>query len=201
MAWLSSALGVRGRVSESTAEPGTKDQAASTPAATSRPAKEFVELQQQLQTMMNDLADLRRNVEQLSSKQERRLEEISKTQATEQDVCEKTSSLASDLAVLRRDLEQLSNKQEQMSRDIAAVQATEQNVSEKISSLTKAAPVHTPSQKNGVRAVHAETARQPAAASVPLQVSPAGSTVSPTDQAPRPPLPVPMPDETLSPVH
>jgi hypothetical protein len=198
--WLSSALGAGGRVSESAAEPSTKDQSASTSAATSKPAKEFVELQQQLQTVMNDLADLRRNVEQLSSKQEQRFGGISMVQATEQDVGEKTSSSVNDLAVLRRDLEQVSSKQEQMSRDIATVQATEQDVSEKISSLTKAAPVHAPSRKNGARAVHAETPRQSAAASVPLQVSPAG-TVSPTDQAPRPPLPVPMPDETISPVH
>jgi hypothetical protein len=156
--WLASALGAGGRVSESAAEPSTKDQVASTPAATSRPAKELVELQQQLQTMMNDLA------------------------------------------VLRRDLEQVSSKQEQMSRDIATMRATEQDVSEKMSSLTKAAPVHATSRKNGARAVHAETPRQPAEASVPRQVSPTG-TVPPTDQAPRPPLPVPMPDETLSPVH
>jgi peptidoglycan hydrolase CwlO-like protein len=198
--WLSSALGAGGRVSESAAEPSTKDQAASTPAATSRPAKEFSELQQQLQTVTNDLADLRRNVEQLSRKQEQRFGDIATVQATEQDVSEKISSLANDLADLRRNVEQLSSKQEQMARDIATVQATEQDVSEKISSLTKAAPVHAPSRKNGARAVHAETARQPAAGSVPPQVSPAG-TVSPSDQPPRPPLPVPMPDETLSPVH
>jgi hypothetical protein len=198
--WLASALGAGGRVSESAAEPSTKDQVASTPAATSRPAKELVELQQQLQTVMNDLADLRRNVEQLSSKQEQRFGEISTVQAAQQDVGEKTSSLVNDLAVLRRDLEQVSSKQEQMSRDIATMRATEQDVSEKMSSLTKAAPVHATSRKNGARAVHAETPRQPAEASVPRQVSPTG-TVPPTDQAPRPPLPVPMPDETLSPVH
>jgi len=198
--WLSSALGAGGRVSESTAEPSTKDQVAFTPAATSRLAKELVELQQQLQTVTNDLADLRRNVEQLSSKQEQRFGEISTVQATEQAVGEKTSSLVNDVAVLRRDLEQLSNKQEQMSRAIATVQATEQDVSEKMSSRTKAAPVHAPSRRNGARAAHAETPRQSPAASVPLQVSPAG-TVPPSDQAPRPPLPVPMPDETLSPVH
>jgi hypothetical protein len=197
--WLSSALGAGGRVSESPAEP-SKDQVASTPAATSRPAKERVELQQQLQTVTNDLADLRRNVDQLSSKQEQRFGEISTVQATEQAVGEKISSLVSDVAVLRRDLEQLSNKQEQMSRAIATVQATEQDVSEKMSSRTKAAPVHAPSRRNGARAAHAETPRQSPAASVPLQVSPTG-TVSPSDQAPRPPLPVPMPDETLSPVH
>jgi len=114
------------------------DQATSTPAVTPGPTNEFAELNQQLQTVVNDLAVLRRNVEQLSS------------------------------------------KQEQMSRDIATVQATEQDAGERASSLTKAAPAHAPSRKNGVRAVHAETPRQPATASVPLQVSPPG-TVSPTD--------------------
>lgn len=158
--WLSSALGATERDLESAAEPSTKlsDQATSTPAATSRPAKEFAELQQQLQTAVNDLAVLRRNVEQLSS------------------------------------------EQEQMSRDIATVQATEQNVSEKISSLTQAAPVHAPPRKNVPRLVHAETPRQPAAASLPPQTSPAG-TASPTDQPPRPPLPLPMPAETPSPLR
>jgi hypothetical protein len=198
--WLSSVLGAGGRVSESAAEPSTKDQAASMPATTSRPTSEFTELQQQLQTVMNDLADFRRNMEQLSRKLEQRLGEIATAQATEQNVGENTSSLVHDLANLRRDVEQLSGKQERMSRDIATVQATEQDAGERASSLTKAAPVHAPSRKNGVRAVHAETTRQPAAASVPLQVSPPG-TVSPTDQPPRPPLPVPIPDEALSPVH
>jgi hypothetical protein len=146
--WLSSALGAGGRVSEPPAELSTKDQVAFTPAATSRPAKGLVELQQQLQTVTNDLADLRRNVEQLSSKQEQRFGEIS------------------------------------------TVQATEQDVSEKMSSRAKAAPVHAPSRRNGARAAHAETPRQSPAASVPLLVSPTG-TVSPSDQAPRPPLPVP----------
>ena len=67
--WLSAALGATQRESKSVAEPSTKlsDQATSTPAVTSRPAKEFAELKQQLQTVVNDLAVLRRNVEQLSA--------------------------------------------------------------------------------------------------------------------------------------
>jgi hypothetical protein len=154
--WLSSALGTPGRDSDAAAEPSSKDQAASTPVATSTPAKEFAELQERLQTVVNDLAVLRRNVEQLSSKQEQRIGDSAPAQATEQDVTKKTSSLVNDLAVLRRDVEQLSSKQEQMSRDIATVQATEQSVSEKISSLTRAAPVHAMSRKNVPRVVHAE---------------------------------------------
>ena len=158
--WLSAALGATLRESASTAEPSTKlsDQAASTPAVTPGPTKEFAELYQQLQTVVNDLAVLRRNVEQLS------------------------------------------DRQEQMSRDILAVQATEQNVSERISSLTQAAPVHAPPRKSVPRLVHAETPRQPPAASLPSQASTAGA-VSPTDQPPRPPLPLPTLPETPSPLR
>jgi hypothetical protein len=160
MIWLSAALGATQRESETAAEPNTElpDQAASTPAVTLTPTKEFTELNQQLQTVVNDLAVLRRNVEQLSE------------------------------------------RQEQMSRDISTVQAIEQNVSEKISSLTQAAPVPVPPRKNVPRLVHAETPRQPAAASGPSQPSTVG-TASPTDQPPRPPMPLPTPAETSSPLH
>jgi hypothetical protein len=145
-------------------------------------------------------AVLRRNVEQLSIKQERRIGDSAPAQPTGQDVTKKTSSLVNDLALLQRDVEQLSSKQEQMSRDIATVQATEQSVSERISSLTKAAPVHPMSRKNIPRVVHAEAPRQSATASVPPQTSPAGAE-SAIDQPPRPPLPIPMSTETPSPVH
>jgi len=198
--WLSSALGTRGRDSEAAAEPSSKNQAASTPVATSTSAKEFAELQERLQTVVNDLAVLRRNIEQLSSKQEQRSGGSAAAQATEQDVGEKTSLLVNDLALLRRNVEQLSSKQEQMSRDIATVQATGQSVSEKISSLTKAASVHAMSRKNIPRVVHAEAPTQSAAASVPPQTSPAGVDAA-IDQPPRPPLPIPMSAETPSPVH
>ena len=158
--WLSGVLGATQRESETAAEPSTKlsDHATSTPAVTSTPTKEFTELNQQLQTVVNDLAVLRRNVEQLSE------------------------------------------KQEQMSRDISTVQAIEQNVSEKISSLTQAAPVHVPPRKNVPRLVHAETPRQPAAASGPSQPSAPG-TASPNDQPPRPPMPLPTPAEIPAPLH
>jgi hypothetical protein len=189
--WLSSALGTPGRDSEAAAEPSSKDQAASTPMATSTPSKEFAELRERLQTVVNDLAVLRRNVEQLSIKQEQRIGDSAPAQSAEQDVTKKTSSLVN---------EQLSSKQEQMSRDIATVQATEQSVSEEISSLSKAAPVHPMSRKNIPRVVHAEAPRQSAAASVPPQTSPAGAE-SAIDQPPRPPLPIPMSTETPSPVH
>ena len=159
MIWLSAALGATQRESEAAAEPSKlSDQATSTPAVTSTPTKEFTDLNQQLQTVVNDLAVLRRNVEQLSE------------------------------------------RQEQMSRDISTVQAIEQNVSEKISSLTQAPPVHVPPRKNVPTLVHAETPRQPTAASGQSQPSTVG-TASPTDQPPRPPMPLPTPAETSSPLH
>ena len=93
--WLSAALGATQRDSKSAAQPSTKlsDQAAPAPAVTSRPAIEFAELNQQLQTVANDLAILRRNIEQLSSRQEQMSRDISTVQATEQNVSEKISSL------------------------------------------------------------------------------------------------------------
>jgi len=94
--WLSDALGAAQRESELAAEPSTKvpDQATSTPAVTLGPTKEFSELNEQLQTVANDIAVLRRNVEQLSARQEQMSRDISMVQATEQNVSEKISSLA-----------------------------------------------------------------------------------------------------------
>jgi hypothetical protein len=91
---LSSALGAAERVSGSTVQPSAKlsDQT-STPSVTSRPANELTELQQQLQTVVSDLAVLRRNVEQLSSKHEQLSRDIATVQATEQNISEKISSL------------------------------------------------------------------------------------------------------------
>jgi hypothetical protein len=128
---------------------------------------------------------------------------------------QQVSALMNDLAVMRRDVEQLSGKQDQMSRDIATVQASEQNVSEKISSLTQPAPVltqqaptiarpavpmHSQARKIAPRVVHAETAKQPDAASVPATTLSTG-TVALTEQPPRPPLPVPTVAETPPPLH
>jgi hypothetical protein len=95
VAWLSSALGAPQRESESAAEPSTKlsDQATSTPEVTPGPTNEFAELNHQLQTVVNDLAVLRRNVEQLSDRQEQMSRDILAVQAAEQNVSEKVSSL------------------------------------------------------------------------------------------------------------
>ena len=91
--WLSSALGAKERDAESAVEASTKLSDQATPAETSRPAKELAELQQQLQTVVNDLAVLRRNVEQLSDRQEQMSRDILTVQAAEQNVSEKISSL------------------------------------------------------------------------------------------------------------
>jgi uncharacterized protein YoxC len=93
--WLSDVLGAIQRQSDTVAEPSTKlsDQALSTPAVTSTPTKEFAELNEQLQIVANDLAVLRRNVEQLSARQEQMSRDILTVQETEQSVSEKVSSL------------------------------------------------------------------------------------------------------------
>jgi hypothetical protein len=94
--WLSSVLGTMQRGAELAAEPASKlsDQAVTPPTPTSVPTKEFPELQQQLQTMVNDLAVLQRIVEQLASKQEQMSRDMATVQAAEQNVSEKISSLA-----------------------------------------------------------------------------------------------------------
>jgi uncharacterized protein YoxC len=101
--WLSdaldAALGADRRQSESATEPAAEpsntlsDQAKSMPATTSTPTKEFAELNEQLQTVANDLVVLRRSVEQLTAKQEQISRDILTVQATEQNVSEKISSL------------------------------------------------------------------------------------------------------------
>jgi len=109
--WLS-AVGAKQRESEVAAEPSTKlsDQATSTPAATSVQANDVAELKQQLQTVVNDLAVIRHNVEQLSGKHEQMFRDILAVQATEQSVSEKVSSLtqaASVHAPLRKSVPRL----------------------------------------------------------------------------------------------
>jgi hypothetical protein len=98
--WLS-AVGVTQRESEVAAKPSTKlsDQATSTPAATSVQVNDVAELKQQLQTVVNDLAVIRHNVEQLSSKHEQMSRDILAVQATEQNVSEKISCLTQAASV------------------------------------------------------------------------------------------------------
>jgi len=105
--WMSAVLGTSQRDSEFATEPGSKlpDQAA-TPSATSITVTESLELHQQLQNVVSDLAALQRLVEQVASKQEQvasKQEHISRDittlQAAEQNLSAKMSSLAQPAAV------------------------------------------------------------------------------------------------------
>jgi hypothetical protein len=105
--WLSDALGAAldaasganrqqsQSAAESAVEPSStsSDQAKPTSAVTSVAAKEYGELNEQLQTMANDLVALRRSVEQLTARQEQMSRDILTVQATQQNVSEKISSL------------------------------------------------------------------------------------------------------------
>jgi len=105
--WMSAVLGTSQRDSEFATEPGSKlpDQAA-TPSATSITVTESLELHQQLQNVVSDLAALQRLVEQVASKQEQvasKQEQISRDittlQAAEQNLSAKMSSLTQPAAV------------------------------------------------------------------------------------------------------
>ena len=105
--WMSAVLGTSQRGSEFATEPGSKlpDQAV-TPSATSITVTESLELHQQLQNVVSDLAALQRLVEQVASKQEQvasKQEQISRDittlQAAEQNLSAKMSSLTQPAAV------------------------------------------------------------------------------------------------------
>jgi hypothetical protein len=87
--------------SEIAAEPGSKlsDQAVTPSAPTSIAIREFPELQQQLQTIVSDLAALQRIVERVASKQEQVSRDVATLQATEQNISGRVSSLTQPTAV------------------------------------------------------------------------------------------------------
>ena len=95
MSWLSYSFSATQRDSESSAQSSTKlsDQAAQRPTGASVQADEVADLKQQLLAVVNDLAIMRRDVEQISSKHEQLSRDIAAVQATEQNVSEKISSL------------------------------------------------------------------------------------------------------------
>jgi len=105
--WVSAVLGTSQRDSEFATEPGSKlPDHAVTPSATLITVTESLELHQQLQNMVSDLAALQRLVEQVASKQERvasKQEQISRDmttlQAAEQNLSAKISSLTQPAAV------------------------------------------------------------------------------------------------------
>jgi hypothetical protein len=105
--WVSAVLGTSQRDSEFATEPGSKlPDHAVTPSTTSITVTESLELHQQLQNVVSDLAALQRLVEQVASKQEQvagKQEQISRDMATlqtaEQNLSAKISSLAQPAAV------------------------------------------------------------------------------------------------------
>jgi hypothetical protein len=105
--WVSAVLGTSQRDSEFATEPGSKlPDHAVTPSATLITVTESLELHQQLQNVVSDLAALQRLVEQVASKQEQvasKQEQISRDmttlQAAEQNLSAKISSLTQPAAV------------------------------------------------------------------------------------------------------
>jgi hypothetical protein len=105
--WVSAVLGTSQRDSEFATEPGSKlPDHAVTPSATLITVTESLELHQQLQNVVSDLAALQRLVEQVASKQEQvasKQEQISRDMTTlhaaEQNLSAKISSLTQPAAV------------------------------------------------------------------------------------------------------
>jgi hypothetical protein len=92
---LSSVLGTKSHTaSDAAAEPVSKISEQASVAAGSSP-----EAQRQLETIVSDLAVVRRIVEQLAAKQEQMAQDIATLQAAEQNVSERKSSLPQSLAV------------------------------------------------------------------------------------------------------
>ena len=176
--WLSSSVGSAQRISELSTQSSAKtsDQATQTPIATSMEANELAEFRQQILAVVNDLAVLRRDVEQLSGKHEQMSRNVETVQASLQDVGEKISSLSQPVPTPAP-----VSAQAQPRRGVPRLVRAE-------------AP-----RRSDAASVPPKTSRQPDAASVPPTTSPTG-TASLTEQPPRPPLPVPT-AETTSPLH
>jgi uncharacterized protein YoxC len=175
MTKLSSSFDATPRESESLAQSGAKsDQAAQMPTATSTQVDAVAEVRQQLVAVANDLAVMRRDVEQLSGKHAQLSRDVETVEATVQGVSEKISSLSQPVPVpaptqaqSRRSAPRLVRAEAQRRPDAAPV-------------LPK-------------------PPRQADAASIATTTSPTG-TATLTEQPPRPPLPVPT-AETPSILH
>jgi hypothetical protein len=174
--WLTSSFSAAQRASRIPAQSSAElsDQAAKTPTTTSVQANEVAELKQQVLALVNELAVMRRDVEQFSGKQEQLSRDIATVQATEQNVSEKVSSLTQPAPMLTQPALALARPP---------------------------APTHGQARKSVPRVVHhLEPPKQPDAASVAVTTSSIG-TSSLTEQPPRPPLPVPIATEAPSPLH
>jgi len=98
--WVSAVLDTSHRDSEFATEPDSKlPDHAVTPPATSITVTESLELHQQLQNVVSDLAALQRLVEQVASKQEQISRDMTTLQAAEQNLSAKVSSLTQPAAV------------------------------------------------------------------------------------------------------
>ena len=87
-------------------------------------------LQQRLGTVANDLAAVRRIVEQLSASDEKITQDIATLQTSQQNT--------NDLAAVRRFVEQLSARDEKITQDVATLQTSQRNISQQVTALTKA---------------------------------------------------------------
>ena len=173
--WLSPSFGATQRDSESSVH-SVANQAAQMPPAASMQANEVAEVRQQLLSVVNDLAVMRRDVEQLSGKHEQLSRDVETVQTTVQGVSEKISSLSQPVPTP------------------APVSAQPQPRR----SVPRLVRAETP-RRSDVAPVPPKTSRQPDVASVPPTTLPTG-TASLTEQPPRPPLPVPT-AETPPPLH
>jgi chromosome segregation ATPase len=174
VSWLSSSLKATQRDSASSAQSvaKTSDQVVQMPTATSMQANEVAEVRQQLLAVVNDLAVMRRDVEQLSSKHEQLSRDVETVQATVQGVTEKISSFSQPVP--------------------APTQAQRRSVPRLVrAEIPRRPPDSAP--------VSPKTSQQSAAAPIPPTTSPTG-TATLSEQPPRPPLPVPT-AEAPSPLH
>jgi hypothetical protein len=179
--WLSSSFGATQHDSKLLAQSSTKssDQAAQTPAAASMQANEVAEFKQHLLAVVNDLAVMRRDVEQLSSKHEQLSRDVATVQATLQNVSERISPLAQPAPTHGPPGKSVPR--------LVRAEAPRQPAAAPVPPETPRQPAAAP--------VPPETPRQQDAASAPPTTSPAGLT----EQPPRPPLPVPTAAQTPPP--
>ncbi|PWT82627.1 MAG: hypothetical protein C5B58_07870 [Acidobacteria bacterium] len=175
VSWLSSSLKATQRGSASSAQSvaKTSDQVVQMPTTTSMQANEVAEVRQQLLAVVNDLAVMRRDVEQLSSKHEQLSRDVETVQAIVQGVTEKISSFSQRVPA---------PTQAQSRRSVPRLVRAE---------ITRRPPDSAP--------VSPKTSQQSAAAPIPPTTSPTG-TATLSEQPPRPPLPVPT-AEAPSPLH
>jgi hypothetical protein len=178
--WLSSSFNATQGDSKSSVAK-TSDLAVQMPTATPMKANEVAEVRQQLLAVVNDLAVMRRDVEQLSGKHEQLSRDVEAVHATVQGVSEKMSSLSLPVPV---------------PVPMPAPAPTQVQSRRSVPRLVRAEAPRRPSD-SGV--VSPKTSQQSAAAPIAPTTSPTG-TPTPGEQPPRPPLPVPS-AEAPSPIH